>query len=154
LRDVVGAIRARGAELCVVGSGLPFQAAAFRDEARLEFPLYVDPGLAAYRAAGLRRGVLTVVDPRAVVATARALVHGHGAGRIQGDEWQQGGALVIAPDGRVLYRFVSRFMGDHVDRDELLRALPPVPAEETRNQGSSASSSAASLPQSPACCDG
>ena len=43
---------------------------------------------------------------------------------MQGSALQQGGALVIDRGGRVLYRFVSRTGGDHVDPANLIESLP------------------------------
>ena len=45
-------------------------------------------------------------------------------GRTQGDPWQQGGSLVIAPGGEVLYHYVSATPGDHAPPEELLRHVP------------------------------
>ena len=55
MRDRIDEIRARGAELVVVGNGATNFAAAFREDYQLDCPLLVDPELRAYRAAGLRR---------------------------------------------------------------------------------------------------
>ena len=51
----VDRFRAAGADLVIVGNGTVEQARAFRDERHLRMPLYVDPRMKAYRAAGLRR---------------------------------------------------------------------------------------------------
>lgn len=118
------AIRARGAELVAVGNGTPAQAAAFRDEFGLDFPLFTDPGRESYAAAGLRSSLLDSLRPSLALNGVRALREGHRQGSLQGSALQQGGALVVDRGGRVLYRFVARTGGDHPDPDELVRALP------------------------------
>jgi peroxiredoxin len=64
LRDQLPEIRARGAELVVIGNGAQHFAAAFREDMGLDCPLLVDPELRAYRAAGLRRGRVELLSPR------------------------------------------------------------------------------------------
>ncbi|MCW8140331.1 MAG: hypothetical protein KIT58_15635 [Planctomycetota bacterium] len=121
--DHLTEIRAKGAELVVVGNGQPFMARAFREERGLDFPLLVDPGLRAYKAAGLKRGVLATLNPAAALRAARALAGGFGQGSMQGDPWQQGGAFVIAPPGEVRFAFVSSGAGEHPDPRDLVAAL-------------------------------
>ncbi len=116
-------IRRHGAELVVVGSGSVEQARAFRDEQKLTFPVYTDPALRAYRAAGLRHGLASSIDPRIAPRALDAFRHGFRQVGTQGAAMQQGGALVIAPPGRLLYHFVSRFAGDQPDMRQIVRAL-------------------------------
>jgi peroxiredoxin len=123
LRDAAGEIEARGASLAVVGSGSPAQAKDFAKEHALHFALYVDPKLEAYRAAGLRRGVLDTLSPAAFTKAFRALRSGARQGATRGDPWQLGGAFVIAPGGKVGFRHVARDPGDHADVAKVLRAL-------------------------------
>lgn len=129
LRDVVQDIRARGAELVVVGNGQPHHAQGFRDEHQIAFPLLVDPDLAAYSAAGLRRGIGSTFNARSIRHALRALGKGFRQGWTQGDPWQQGGAFVITPESRVLFEHVSRDAGDHVEPARILAALPEAPRD-------------------------
>lgn len=124
MRGRLDEIRARGAELVVVGNGTPRMAAAFRAEQQVTFPVLVDPGLAAYKAAGLKRGVLTTFSPATVVRGIGAWRGGFRQGATQGDPWQQGGAFVLERGGAVRYAFVSDAAGHHPPPDELLAALP------------------------------
>jgi hypothetical protein len=112
-----------------VSTGTPEQAAAFRDERGLRAPLYVDPRMRAYSAAGLRRGMLRVMSLKAAVNAGRALRSGEHQGATQGDPWQLGGAFVVlppatdAPAGRVVFEQRSEIAGDHADPDAILSAL-------------------------------
>ena len=85
MRGEIGAIRAAGVELVVVGSGKPWHAAAFRDERGIDFPLVVDPSLAAFQEAGLRRGALLTLGPKSLVHAIRAWKGGNRQGRTMGD---------------------------------------------------------------------
>ena len=128
MRDVVSDIRARGAALAIVGSGSPEQAAAFRDERELDFPLLVDPELNAFRAADLRRGLGASLNARTLSRGIRAISGGFRQGRTQGDPWQQGGCLVIGTDGHTALEQVAEGAGDHVDPEDILAALDRITA--------------------------
>jgi hypothetical protein len=120
-------IRAARAELTVIGNGSPSFMAGFRETTRYDGPLYTDPSLEVYKRAGMKRGVLKVLSPRAGLAALGALRGGFRQGRTQGDSLQQGGVLVIARSGDVLWAHVDDFAGDHADPDDLVRALDAVP---------------------------
>jgi NAD(P)-dependent dehydrogenase (short-subunit alcohol dehydrogenase family) len=123
LRDRIGDIRARGAELVIVGNGAQNFAAAFREDQQLDGPLLVDPELRAYRAAGLRRGRVELLSPRMPLNAMRALRGGYRQTTVEGDPWQLGGVFVIRPGGDLAYRHVSREAGDHPPVDEVIAAL-------------------------------
>lgn len=116
-------IHAAGYELVVIGNGSPSFMAGFRETTGYTGPLYTDPSLELYKAAGLKRGVFKVVSPRAAIAALGALRGGHRQGRTQGDALQQGGTMVIDRAGRVLWSHVDDFAGDNADPEEVLRAL-------------------------------
>lgn len=118
-------IRATGAELYVIGNGAPMFIAGFRETTGYDGPLYTDPSLATYEAAQLVRGLRTVFAVGTIRRTIGALRRGFRQGRTQGSALQQGGALVIAPEGRVRWHFISTGPGDHPDPDAILRALAP-----------------------------
>ncbi len=61
--DQIEAIHERGAELVIIGNGAANFAAAFREDFAIDGPLLIDPGLRAYRAAGLRRGRVESLSP-------------------------------------------------------------------------------------------
>ena len=64
MRGRISEIRARGAELVIVGNGSQYFAQTFREDQDLDCPLLIDPELRAYRAAGLRRGRVELLSPR------------------------------------------------------------------------------------------
>lgn len=117
-------IRAKGAELVLIGNGNRRFAAAFRDELAIAAPVYVDTERRAYRALGMKRGV---GSPRGLLATAgnaaRAWRAGFRQTSVQGDAWQLGGVLVVRPGGRVAYRYASDAAGDHPPVEDILAAL-------------------------------
>ena len=139
LRDAQEEIRARGAELAIVGNGAASFAGAFREDFALTGPLLVDPELRAYRAAGLRRGRVELLSPRLPFHAIRALRTGARQMGVQGDPWQLGGMFVIRPGGALAFRHVSREAGDHPAVSDVLAALEPdAPAIDERERPSRA----------------
>lgn len=126
MRDAIGAIHERGAELVIVGNGAPAFAKAFREDFALDGPLLVDPELHAYRAAGLRRGRVELLSARLARNAVRALRAGHRQHGVQGDPWQLGGVFVIHPGGSVTFAHRSREAGDHAPISEIIAALDPA----------------------------
>lgn len=129
MRREVDKIHAYGAELVVIGNGNLQFANAFRNDLKLETPLYVDTTRASYRALGMKRGMVrTLGSLRMWANVLRARSKGfrqqHG---VQGDAWQLGGVLVVLPDGRVPYRYISAVAGDHPSVNKILDALESAP---------------------------
>lgn len=116
-------LRAAGLDLYVIGNGTPNFIAGFREQTKYAGPLYTDPSLAAYRAAELKRGVARTFDPRALGKTVSAFMQGHRQGRTQGDPWQQGGVLVVAPGGEVRFHHASERPGDNATVDQIVASL-------------------------------
>jgi hypothetical protein len=121
----------KGAKLAVVGNGWPAMAKAWA--AQVGFPpsvaVLTDPSRKAYDLAGLKRSaLLTLLNPLSLARWVRANVHGFHQGRTAGDAWQQGGAMVVLPSGKVAYRYVSLGPGDHPSPATLLGAVPSARA--------------------------
>ena len=114
-----------GARLVIVGNGWPAMAKDFAEKAGLPatVTLVTDPSLESYAEAGLKRSVLLTLGPRGWLPYVQTLRRGFRQGSVKGDAWQQGGAVVVAPSGEVLYRFVSARPADLADPDRLLAAL-------------------------------
>ena len=106
-----------------IGSGAPMFAAAFREEFDLDFPVLCDEARETFTLLGLKRGVGKTLGLGAMRYGLGAFVRGHRSGLPQGDTWQQGGALVVHPDGSAPLAYVSGHTGDHVDIDALLASL-------------------------------
>jgi hypothetical protein len=116
-------LTAAGADLILIGNGAPHFIAGFRELTGYQGPIYTDPSLATFRAAELQRGVGKTLDPRGIGKGIGAFVRGHRQGRTQGDPWQQGGVLVIAPSGDVLWHHASGRPGDNASIPEIVTAL-------------------------------
>lgn len=123
LHREIDAIHAAGAELVVIGSGTASFIAGFRETTGYRGLLYVDPKLRSYEAAGLHRGMWRNFTPISLGHAVRALAHGNMQGRTQGDPAQQGGAMVVAPGGRLLFAHASKVAGDNASPEVLLAAL-------------------------------
>ena len=136
MRDALPAIRRHGAELVIVGNGRPEHAADFRDREKVKSPLFVDPELRAYQAAGLKRSILSTLSPGVIGRGIRAFAAGKRQGATQGDPWQQGGVFVIRPGNTVDYAYVSQEAGDHPDPAEVIAALDAGDPERKRGKRS------------------
>jgi hypothetical protein len=117
-------IHASGAELVFIGNGNRHFAAGFRDELRLQTPLYVDTKRDAYRALGMKRSFASIFSPRAVKSMVRAWRAGYRQKGVQGDAWQMGGVLVVRKGGEVAYSYLADAPGDHPPVADVLAALP------------------------------
>jgi hypothetical protein len=122
LSGIQGELSRLGVGLVVVGNGNATQARDFLADRRLALPLYVDPGLKAYRALGLTRGLGATFNLSAIKHGARALAGGFTQGAVAGDPWQQGGVFLVRPDGTMPYAYRSEGAGDHPDPRDILAA--------------------------------
>ncbi|MFT5686884.1 MAG: hypothetical protein ACI8RZ_007841 [Myxococcota bacterium] len=112
-----------GAELIFISTGSSHFARAFRQDFSVTVPILLDPSRQSYQLLGMVRGLSATFSGKTVVAGRRALKAGFRQGRTQGDPWQQGGVLVIRPDGSVPYRYLSSGAGDHPPPQEVIAAL-------------------------------
>jgi peroxiredoxin len=124
-----------GVRVVLVGCGSP--AALARFEARLHIEatrvtLVVSPDAALYRAFGMVRSGMGTFGPRAALGAAWLYATGHYAARRDddGDVLQQGGAVLVAPDGSVVHRRVEQSLVDAYDPSEAVgEVLRRVAAE-------------------------
>lgn len=114
-----------GATLVLIGQATPRQAAHFRRRQGIQLPVLADEERVSYRAAGAKMG--SVVDLFNPMVVAKGAVTGLREKTIQtrtiGDANQLGGALVIAPDGRITWSHMSKDAGDNAAPDEILAAV-------------------------------
>lgn len=129
MRDATPEIHERGAELVVVGCGNRHFATGFREELKLETPLYVDTQRESYRALGMRRvSPFAFLSPKVLRNFWRALKAGFRQGRAQGNVWQLGGVLVVRPGGAAAFHYLSNEAGDHPAVADVLASLGSGPA--------------------------
>jgi peroxiredoxin len=111
------------ANVSVIGNGSPSFIGGFRESTGYDGPVYTDPSLAVYKAAQLKRGVTNTLDPRSLGAAFGSFMKGHKQGLQKGDQWQQGGVLVVGTDGRVLWHHASDRPGDNASPRQIIAAL-------------------------------
>ena len=125
LRPRISEIRARGAELYAIGNGTAAHVAWFvEDMAPIDYPVWTDPTLVVYRAAGLKHGLLRTIGPKPTTNYARGLLRGFAnKGGLMGDGQQQGGAMIVRADGTVPFVHVAEVLGEHVDASAMIAAI-------------------------------
>jgi AhpC/TSA antioxidant enzyme len=123
LRDKIDEIHRVGAELVIVGNGNADFAASFKKKFNLKTPLYVDPSLAVYNAAGLKRTKAGTIGPRNWLPALKALFTGTFQGRTQGDPYQQGGVFIIFPGDNLVYSYVSKRPSDRPPAKKIVEKL-------------------------------
>jgi hypothetical protein len=124
LRPHVDALRSQGT-VAVIGSGTPAMAKAFAERMGLPADLLVltDPKREAYTLLGFTRSVRSTFSLRALFNHLRARRKGFRQGRLAGDPWQQGGTIIVAPSGNLLFEHRSKEPGDHAAPERLVAAL-------------------------------
>jgi hypothetical protein len=107
-----------------VGLGKPEEARAFRERSGWPGTVLVDAKGEAYRALAFGRTTLFgALRPAVLKAALRARKAGHRQGKTQGDPWQLGGTVVVAPGDRLLLVHRDRGVEDEASVDALLEAL-------------------------------
>ncbi len=120
-----------GLRVVYVGNGEPRYIEAFVERNAIDLEVVeviTDPTLAAHRTLALNRSFGTTFGPRALWNVGRALVSGFRPTTVEGDEYQQGGVLVVDRDGRVAYLHRDRATGDHADTTDVIAAAMRVAA--------------------------
>jgi hypothetical protein len=123
LRAIEDEIAESGAKLVVIGNGQPEQAVWFSEDTGFEGELYTDPSLKTYRLLGMKSGMLTALNPMSTIRGMKAFSEGFRQTRTMGHAFQQGGVLIVRPDGSIPYRYISDSAGDHPDPQDILAAL-------------------------------
>ena len=112
-----------GAKIVFVGNGSPHFISAFKKDLNLqEAPIYTDPSLMSFRAAGFKRGFLVALGPQALANGIKMFARGHKQGaydKATGDLWQLGGLIVVKPSGQVAYHYISQIMGDYAPEEDV-----------------------------------
>jgi hypothetical protein len=114
-------------KLVFIGNGQPQFITAFKEDLDIkEAPLFTDPSLRSFHAAGFQRGFLRALAPKGIMNGLQLMKAGHKQDSYEkgkGDLWQLGGLLVMKPGGKVAYHYISETTGDFpVEGD--IRATP------------------------------
>ena len=114
-----------GVGLVLIGQLTPRHAAHFRRRQAIDLPVLADEERASYKAAGAKMAnVNQLVGPKVLAKGAlTSLRTGKVQTRIIGHPAQLGGAMVIAPDGTVVWSHMSRDASDNAAPEEILAAL-------------------------------
>src|SRR5690242_9449225 len=107
----------------MIGNGAPNFIEGFREITKYAGPIYTDPSLEVFKLAELKRGVLTTFNPLALGKTIGAFARGHRQGTTKGDPFQQGGVVIVAPDGTVKWQHASSRPGDNAEPAAIVAAL-------------------------------
>ena len=126
MRDYVPRIHAAGGELVILGNGTAKQAAWFVEDYGMTTPVLTDPELRSHAIVGARRPWLP--DPRTLIRAVAAMRKGFRQTKVLGSARQIGGLFVITADGRMTYRYLSRYAGDHPNPDVAVRELEKAAA--------------------------
>jgi hypothetical protein len=111
-----------GASLCAIGNGNALMARDFVEQFSVEFPVYTDPSRQTYQWLEFKRPYVAL-DLGVFKRGRRAGKAGFRQGAVAGDVFQQGGEIIVSPDGALLYSRASSGPGDHAPVEELLAVL-------------------------------
>ncbi|MBV9607641.1 MAG: hypothetical protein JO027_21170 [Solirubrobacterales bacterium] len=114
-----------GGNLVLIGQATPRHAAHFRRRQGIQLPVLADQDRVSYDAAGAKSGgVLDLFHPKVVAKGALTGVRERAIQtRTIGDANQLGGALVIAPGGKVTWSHMSKDAGDNAAPEDILAAV-------------------------------
>jgi hypothetical protein len=116
---------ARGAAIAAIGLGDANYARLFREETGITFPLLIDEGRKAYRAADLRKAnIFHLLRGDNAAARKRAKASGHRQHKLGRDPFQLGASFVFGPGDVDRFVHVSETFGDNAPVEDLLGALP------------------------------
>ncbi len=110
--------------MAAIGLGGRYYAEQFKKETGIDFPLLVDEGRQAYRAASLKTGSMRhLLRGENFAARKRAASAGHRQHRLGKNPFQLGGSFVFGPGNVDLYAHLSATFGDNAAPADLLAAL-------------------------------
>jgi peroxiredoxin len=118
-------IAALGIDVVLVGNGAPNFIEGFVERNQLggkPAEIVTDPTLRAFDAASLERSYRSNLSPAALKNFARALLHGFRQTHVEGNPQQQGGVMLVEPDGSLAYVHRDRVAGDHAPTAKVVAA--------------------------------
>lgn len=105
----------RGAKLYFIGNGPHSLIKDFKDRYHMhEARIFTDPSLKSFYASGFKRGFW--IDPGEHYTRLefyQGAIKRMMKGSPEGDTWQLGGILVVNPNGKVKYQFISQALGHY-----------------------------------------
>jgi len=114
----------RGVTLAAVTMGEPEEAAEFGAARAPAVVMLSDPQQEAYRTYGLgRAGLLETMGPGVWASGVDLVVGRHVGGAPMGDVRQMPGIFIVGSDGRLLFAYYSKHIGDHPKPQQILAAI-------------------------------
>ena len=125
MRGSYDEITEAGAEVVAIGTGDARYAQAFVADEQIPFPVLVDDGAEAARAAAVKRvnPAGLVLDPRAFSGARRAYRDGFRIKKSGKRVNQLGATFVVGPGPQVRYAHLDAHTADHAPLDAVLAAL-------------------------------
>jgi peroxiredoxin len=113
-----------GARLVLIGQLTPRHAADFRRRQNITLPVLADGDRASYKAAGAKIGSTSdLLGPKVVAkGVLTSLRTRKVQGRTIGHPAQLGGAMVISPDGEIVWSHMAKDASDNASPEEILAA--------------------------------
>jgi peroxiredoxin len=114
-----------GANLALIAQLTPRHAAHFRRRQEINLPVLADEERASYRAAGAKVATMgELLGPKVV---AKGIAYSRATGQVQGKTIghpaQLGGAMIVAPGGRVVWSHMADDASDNASPEEILAAV-------------------------------
>jgi len=123
LRDRHQEILERQADLFLIAPSTAQQAHRATVEFNVPYQMLADPQRLAFAAAGMRRDLFSSLNLRTFQYFLRTWKKGIRQKGIQGNPFQQGGALVIGRGGVLKFHFIGKAAGDHPDLDQVIASI-------------------------------
>ena len=125
MREHYEQINATGAGIVAVGTGDQRYAKAFVEEEQIPYPVLVDDGAKAARAAAVRRvNFLSLLfNPRSIRGSLRAHKAGYRVKKSGKRVTQLGATFVIGPGSTVRYEHIDEHSADHAPLSEVLAVV-------------------------------
>ncbi len=115
-----------GVNLVVIGNGAPNFIEGFKDKFRLHnkgISIFTDPSLKSYELAEMKRSFWTVFSFRTLGDYVRSFSKGIGQSKVQGDNWQQGGVLLVDKTGTLQFHFQNKSVAGIADSNDVVEAV-------------------------------
>lgn len=114
-----------GTKIIFIGNGTPEYITYFKEDLEIQdAPIYTNPSLSAFTAAGFKKGFRALVNTKSLTNGLKLLSEGHKQKSINrfvvGNPWQLGGVLVIRPGGKVAYQYISEALGDFPPENDVI----------------------------------